>query len=78
MNWKSCDPGLEVSASSITQRPEWSRNGFTLSEPIYGATVTLSKSIFSKKVVAYIFEVLPMSPRLASAMMKWQGWFWRI
>ena len=46
------------------------KKGFTESEPIYGFTVIESKFKFSKKAFAYIFEVLPISPLLASAIVK--------
>jgi len=49
--------------------------GFTESEPIYGATVTASQLRYSKKALAYLPEVLPMSPRLASAITKIPGSF---
>ena len=44
-----------------------------LSSPMYGATVMASTSRCSKKLRAYMAEVLPMSPRFASAMMNWSG-----
>jgi hypothetical protein len=37
---------------------------------MYGATVMASKFRVSKKAFAYCEEVLPISPRLASAMVK--------
>ena len=42
---------------------------------MYGATVIESKSIVSKKARAYISEVFPISPRLASAIKKISGYF---
>ena len=75
VSWKSWLPLLLVNASRITHFPSYSRKGFTLSSPMYGATVTESRLNPSKNVWAYILDVLPISPRLASAMIKWFGWF---
>ena len=46
------------------------KKGDTLSAPMYGPTVTASQVLFSKNACAYMRLVLPISPRLASAMMK--------
>ncbi len=73
-NWKSKAPLLEVKASKITHFPSYCRKGVTESSPIYGATVIASKSSVCKKAFAYIWEVFPMSPRFASAMMKTSGY----
>ena len=50
------------------------KKGSTESLPMYGAIVTLSKFKSSKKAFAYIDEVLPISPRLASAIVKISGY----
>ena len=73
-NWKSWEPALLVRASRITHFPGYFKKGTTPSLPMYGATVSASTSISSKKHLAYMAEVFPMSPRLASAMMNWSGW----
>ena len=56
----------------VTSR-ENRRNGSTESFPIYGDIVIESNSKFLRNALAYIFEVLPMSPLLASAMVKISG-----
>jgi hypothetical protein len=50
------------------------RKGSTESFPMYGATVTESKFKSSKKALAYIEEVFPISPRFASAIVKIAGY----
>ena len=71
--WNCDADALEVRASTIAHLSLYSRNGVMLSAPMYGASVTASKSIFAKKAFAYIFAVLPMSPLLASAIMNMPG-----
>ena len=54
----------------MTHLPSDIKKGLTESFPIYGATVTESKFMVSKNAFAYIAEVFPISPLLASAMVK--------
>ena len=69
-NSKSLAPLLLVSPNTMVHLSAYSRKGLMLSSPIYGATVMASKCKVSKKAFAYCEEVLPMSPRFASAILK--------
>jgi len=51
----------------------YSKKGSIESFPIYGATVIESKFNVSKNVFAYFEEVFPISPLLASAIVKISG-----
>ena len=66
-------PSLDVNAKSMVCLSLNAKKGSTESLPIYGAIVTLSNAKSSKKALAYIVLVLPISPRFASAIVKISG-----
>ena len=63
------DAGKDLQLLMFEERMEF-KYGNAESLPIYGDKVIASKLYVSKKVFAYILEVFPISPLLASAIFK--------